>query len=70
MKAIQEACTALESGYQPAITFIVVQKRHHARFFPQNREEAVRIYFLATVGSSNSPMLEFGNYFFDIIDVY
>ena len=43
MKEIQDACTALEPGYQPAITFIVVQKRHHARFFPQNREETVRV---------------------------
>ncbi|XP_066920100.1 protein argonaute-2-like [Clytia hemisphaerica] len=34
MRAIQQACSELEKGYQPAITFIVVQKRHHARFFP------------------------------------
>jgi eukaryotic translation initiation factor 2C len=31
--AIQRACHELQEGYTPAITFIVVQKRHHARFF-------------------------------------
>ena len=29
--AIREACTELEEGYKPAITFLVVQKRHHTR---------------------------------------
>jgi len=36
MRAIQQACLGLEKGYKPAITFIVVQKRHHARFFPMD----------------------------------
>jgi eukaryotic translation initiation factor 2C len=31
--AIQKACTELEPGYQPGITFLVVQKRHHTRLF-------------------------------------
>ena len=31
--AIQQACEEIEKGYQPWITFIVVQKRHHTRFF-------------------------------------
>ena len=44
--AIQQACTALEKGYQPSITFIVVQKRHHARFFAQNREDTVSFFSL------------------------
>ncbi|XP_054978744.1 protein argonaute-2-like [Sorex araneus] len=39
--AIREACTSLEKGYQPGITFIVVQKRHHARFFCTEREDQV-----------------------------
>ena len=29
--AIRKACTALEVTYKPTITFVVVQKRHHAR---------------------------------------
>ena len=29
--AIREACQQLEQGYQPPVTFIVVQKRHHTR---------------------------------------
>jgi Piwi domain len=32
----------LEKGYCPKITFIVVAKRHHARFFPANRTDADR----------------------------
>ena len=37
--ALQRACTELEVGYQPKITFIVVQKRHHTRFFPKDRKD-------------------------------
>ena len=33
LSAIQRACLELQEGFTPAITFIVVQKRHHARFF-------------------------------------
>lgn len=40
--AIRKACYALEASYKPPITFIVVQKRHHARFFPLNKNEADR----------------------------
>jgi eukaryotic translation initiation factor 2C len=32
--AMREACRELEEGYQPQITYIIVQKRHHTRFFP------------------------------------
>ncbi|KAL3683483.1 hypothetical protein R1sor_001505 [Riccia sorocarpa] len=32
--AFKKACDALESGYNPKITLVVVQKRHHTRFFP------------------------------------
>lgn len=32
--AIRRACTALNEDYKPKITFLVVQKRHHTRFFP------------------------------------
>ncbi|KAI0219846.1 hypothetical protein L0F63_007171 [Massospora cicadina] len=34
MTAIKEACASLQKDYRPKITFVVVQKRHHTRFFP------------------------------------
>ena len=34
-KSIRAAGCALEEGYTPPITFITVQKRHRARFFPK-----------------------------------
>ncbi|OAQ24024.1 Piwi-domain-containing protein [Linnemannia elongata AG-77] len=37
--SIRAACTSLWSNYEPTITFVVVQKRHHARFFPSRRDE-------------------------------
>ena len=30
--AMRQACKELEEGFQPPITFIVVQKRHHTRY--------------------------------------
>lgn len=38
LKAIRNACTELQAdgSYKPFITFLVVQKRHHTRFFPCN----------------------------------
>jgi hypothetical protein len=36
------ACESLEVGYKPTITFVIVQKRHHARFFPLDRRDADR----------------------------
>jgi eukaryotic translation initiation factor 2C len=42
VKAIRQACACLESGYKPLITFIVVQKRHHTRFFATKAEDADR----------------------------
>ena len=39
VKAIREACAQLEEGYQPALTFLVVQKRHHTRFFPTDNNQ-------------------------------
>jgi len=43
-RSIQQACLSIQpdGSYQPPITFIVVQKRHHVRFFPQNRNDADR----------------------------
>ncbi|KAJ3387739.1 argonaute 1 [Lobulomyces angularis] len=40
--AIRRACQNLEQNYRPTITFIVVQKRHHARFFPIRKEDSDR----------------------------
>ncbi|XP_013856459.1 protein argonaute-3, partial [Austrofundulus limnaeus] len=39
--AIREACLSLEKDYQPGITYIVVQKRHHTRLFCSDRSEQV-----------------------------
>lgn len=36
LNAIREACMKLEKDYQPGITYIVVQKRHHTRLFCVN----------------------------------
>merc|ERR1719334_2646887 len=40
--AIRQACKELEADYEPAITFVVVQKRHHTRFFPLDNNKLVR----------------------------
>ncbi|XP_016407239.1 protein argonaute-3-like [Sinocyclocheilus rhinocerous] len=39
--AIREACISLEKEYQPGITYIVVQKRHHTRLFCADHTERV-----------------------------
>ncbi len=41
--ALQKACIELDPGYQPGITFLVVQKRHHTRLFPKNRQDEVTL---------------------------
>ncbi|RIA87406.1 Piwi domain-containing protein [Glomus cerebriforme] len=40
--AIRAACQALDKDYKPNITFVVVQKRHHTRFFPIERRDTDR----------------------------
>ncbi|XP_071723642.1 protein argonaute PNH1-like [Rutidosis leptorrhynchoides] len=37
--AIRDACRSLQPGYLPPITFVVVQKGHHTRFFPANHND-------------------------------
>ncbi|EOY30932.1 Stabilizer of iron transporter SufD / Polynucleotidyl transferase isoform 3, partial [Theobroma cacao] len=37
--SIAAACASLESTYQPPVTFIVVQKRHHTRLFASNHSD-------------------------------
>ncbi len=41
--ALQRACLDLQpdGSYQPKITFIIVQKRHHTRFFPKSERDGV-----------------------------
>ncbi|PWZ58541.1 Protein argonaute 12 [Zea mays] len=34
--AIRKACASLQDNYLPRVTFVVVQKRHHTRLFPEN----------------------------------
>jgi eukaryotic translation initiation factor 2C len=41
LRAVREACVSLEVGYQPGITFIVVQKRHHTRLFCADRKDQI-----------------------------
>ncbi len=46
LRAIREACMMLEAGYQPGITYIAVQKRHHTRLFCAEKKDMVRIIFI------------------------
>ena len=39
LRAIREACLRLELEYQPGITFVVVQKRHHTRLFCAEKKD-------------------------------
>lgn len=34
-----QACESLEPNYQPPVTFVVVQKRHHTRLFANNHSD-------------------------------
>ncbi len=42
MNKIRKACTTIMNDYKPAITFVVVQKRHHTRLFPTNNRDFVK----------------------------
>ncbi|PPD75856.1 hypothetical protein GOBAR_DD27218 [Gossypium barbadense] len=37
-----QACSSLQEGYMPRVTFVVVQKRHHTRLFPTDRNKTDR----------------------------
>jgi eukaryotic translation initiation factor 2C len=39
LDAIRKACASLEADYQPPVTFVVVQKRHHTRLFANNHKD-------------------------------
>lgn len=38
-----QACASLEPNYQPPVTFVVVQKRHHTRLFANNHKNRASI---------------------------
>ena len=39
MNKIREACQSVNVAYKPAITFVVVQKRHHTRLFAADQKD-------------------------------
>ncbi|KAI5433160.1 protein argonaute 1 [Lathyrus oleraceus] len=39
LDAIRKACASLEPNYQPTVTFVVVQKRHHTRLFASDHRD-------------------------------
>ena len=39
---IHEACKKLEDGYEPNLTVVICQKRHHTRLFCKNEKDADR----------------------------
>ncbi len=41
MQSIRITLQQLEETYKPKITYIIVQKRHHVRFFCENESEGV-----------------------------
>lgn len=41
LTAIREACVELSVVYRPYLTYIVVNKRHHTRFFSTNSDENI-----------------------------
>jgi eukaryotic translation initiation factor 2C len=42
-KPMFQACASLEKDYQPPVTFIVVQKRHHTRLFAHNHRDRTSV---------------------------
>ncbi|RHZ45603.1 hypothetical protein Glove_668g20 [Diversispora epigaea] len=40
LEQIKEACKKVEDNYKPPITFVIVGKRHHTRFYPQRDRDA------------------------------
>ncbi|KAG0225299.1 hypothetical protein BGW42_004511, partial [Actinomortierella wolfii] len=42
MVAIKEACLHVDEQYRPPVTFVIVKKRHHARFQPVDRGDSDR----------------------------
>lgn len=42
LSALKSACKEIDPGYDPKITFVLVQKRHHTRFFTASTQDADR----------------------------
>ncbi|KAJ3325528.1 hypothetical protein HDU76_013146 [Blyttiomyces sp. JEL0837] len=42
VEAIYSACEAIDFNYRPSLTFVVLQKRHHVRFFPLTPQDETR----------------------------
>jgi eukaryotic translation initiation factor 2C len=42
LRQIHEACKKLEEGYEPNLTVLICQKRHHTRLFCKNEKDADR----------------------------
>ncbi|CAB4375543.1 unnamed protein product [Rhizophagus irregularis] len=53
LTAIKDACQNLEVNYKPTITFVVVQKIHHTRFFPIQGADRTGNCFPGTVVDMN-----------------
>ncbi|RGB37298.1 Piwi domain-containing protein [Rhizophagus diaphanus] len=63
LTAIKDACQSLEAKFKPTITFVVVQKRHHTRFFPIQGADRTGNCFPGTVVDMNiTHPLEFDFY--------
>jgi eukaryotic translation initiation factor 2C len=45
LSAIKMACQKLDPDYDLPITFIVVQKSHHSRLFPEDEKDEVKWTF-------------------------
>ena len=43
LNALKSACKRIDSKYAPLITLVIVQKRHHIRFFPIDKDDKVFI---------------------------
>ena len=66
-----QACASLEPNYQPPVTFIVVQKRHHTRLFANNHRDRNStdksgniLPGMMTVPELNSPCKQINESFF------
>lgn len=40
LAAMKAACLKVQANYRPPITFIIVQKRHHVRMYPEDAKQA------------------------------